>query len=80
MNRRLPSLRNQNWKNVKVEIEKVNKLLNLIPTDNFTEMNVLIYAGENLVGDEIGLLLRNPKISTEPGWEMRLEGQIIKLR
>ena len=54
----LPSLRNQGWKNVKVETEKVNSLLKNIPTDNITELNDLIYAGAKLVGDKIGYLPR----------------------
>ena len=45
----LPSLRNQDWKKVKIETEKVNKLLANFQTGNITELNELIYPGENSV-------------------------------
>ena len=48
-------LRNQDWKKVKVETEKVNRLFANIPTDNITELNEQIYAGENLVCDRVGV-------------------------
>ena len=38
----LSFLRNQDWKKVKSEIEKVNELFKHIPTDNITELNELI--------------------------------------
>ena len=42
----LQSIRNQDWKKVKEETEKVNKLLKKnTPTDNITELNDQIYAG-----------------------------------
>ena len=52
-------LRNQNWKKVKVETKKVNKSLKHIPTDNITEINELIYAGEKLVRNKIGIPQKN---------------------
>ena len=39
----LPSLRNQDWKTVKVETGKINGLSTNIPTKNITEFNNLIY-------------------------------------
>ena len=41
----LSSLRNQDWRTVKSETEKVNALLTNVPTDDITELNDLIYAG-----------------------------------
>ena len=55
----LPSLRKEDWKKVKVETEKINKLLIYISTDNITELNELIYAEAKLVYDKIGVLQRN---------------------
>ena len=37
----LPSLSNQDWKTVKAETEKVNKLLTNVSTNNITELNEL---------------------------------------
>ena len=45
----LPSLRNQDWRTVKSETEKVNDLLTNIPTNDITELNDLIYTGAKLV-------------------------------
>ena len=75
----LPSLRSQDWKNVKVETEKVNKLLPNIPMDNITELSELIYAGAKLVCDKIGVPQGNPNRNTRSRWEIRLEEQIKKL-
>ena len=44
----LLSLRNQDWKKVKVETKKINKLLPNIPKCNTTEQNMLIYARVNI--------------------------------
>ena len=43
-------------------------------------MNELICAGGKLACDIIGVPLRNPNRNTKPGWEIRLEGYIWKLR
>ena len=63
----LPTLRNQDWKKVKVTIEEINKLLKYIPTHNITELNELISAGAKLVTDKIGIPLMNPNRRTKPG-------------
>ena len=62
----LISLRNQVWKKVKVETEKVNKLLTNIPTGNTTELNELIYIRTKLVCDKIDVPLRNVNRNTKP--------------
>ena len=81
---KLPSLRNIEWKKVKKETEKINKILMNIPTNNITELNNLIYAGAKLVCDRIGAPLRNTNRetnrNTKAGWEFRLEEQIKQLR
>ena len=46
---RLPSLRNQDWRTVKAETEKINKLLTHISMNYIIELNKLIYAGVKLV-------------------------------
>ena len=51
----LPSLRNQDWKKVKVETEKVNKLLINIPTNNISEQNDLIHTRGKLIRNKIGI-------------------------
>ena len=77
----LKSERNQNWKNVTEETEQVNKLLKYIPTDNSAELNELIYEGIKRIGDEKkGIPQRNPNRNIKPGWQMRIERQIKKLR
>ena len=53
----LPSLRNQDWKKIKLETEKV-KGLQHIPTD-ITDLNEIIDAGA--------------KLDRKPGLEVRLE-------
>ena len=60
----LPSHRNDDWKTVKAQTEKINALLN-ITTSNFTELNVLIIARANLV---------SKKTSGFP-WRTRTESQ-----
>ena len=68
----LPSLRNQDWRTLKSETEKVKYLLTKIPTNDITDLNDLIYAGAKLVCEKIWTLLkttdRNPNLS----WELVL--------
>ena len=63
---------------IKIENEKINKLLPNIPVCNFTELNKLIYAGAKLVCDKIRVPLSNLFRTTKPGWEIRLEWQVRK--
>ena len=51
-----------------------------IPTDNITELNDLIYPGAKLINNKINTSLSNPNRNTKPGWEMKLEVWIKKLR
>ena len=50
----LQLLRNQNWKTVKTETEKINKLTHIF-MNNIMELNKLIYAGVKLVCDKIDI-------------------------
>ena len=47
----LPSQKNQHWKDVEEETEKVNELLKYIITDNINEVNVLINEVTKQVAD-----------------------------
>ena len=76
---KLPSLRNQDWKKVKVGSNKVNKLIPNTSTSNITELNELIYAGAMFICDKISVPFRNPMRNTKPGWEIRFEGPVKKL-
>ena len=49
----LPSLMNQDWKKCPVEIKKVNKSLQHIPTENITELNEWISSGPKIISDRI---------------------------
>ena len=69
----LPSFRNQDWKNVKVETEKENRLFTNISTSNITELNKLIYVGMKCVRDNISVPLGNLNSTTKAGWEIKLE-------
>ena len=57
----LPSLRNQDWKTVKTETEKINKLLTNMSMKNITELNEQINAGAKLVCNKIGVPLKKLK-------------------
>ena len=49
----LQSPRNQDWKTVKTETEKINESFTNTLTNNITELNGPIYAGVKLVCDKI---------------------------
>ena len=74
----LPSLRNIEWKTLKIETNKINHILLYIPTNNITELNELIYAGTKLVCENIRIPSKSTKKQSKPGWEIRLETQIKK--
>ena len=76
----LPSLRNIEWKTLKIETNKMNHILPYIPTNNLTELNELINAGAKLVCENIGIPAKSMKKQQKLGWEIRLESQIKKLR
>ena len=73
----LPSLRNVEWKTLKIEANKINHILPYIPTNNLTELNELIDAGAKLVWKKIGIPSKSTKKQSKLGWEVRLETQIF---
>ena len=74
----LPSLRDIEWKKLKIETNKINHILPYIPTNNITELKELIYAGAKLVCENIRIPWKSTKKKQKPGWEIRLELQIKK--
>ena len=66
----LPSLRNQDWRTVKSETEKVNDLLTNILTNDITKFNDLIYAGADLVCEKIRVPLKTKEWKSKPWWEL----------
>ena len=65
----LPSLRNLEWKTLKLETNKINHILPYISTNNITELNELIYAGAKLVCEKIGIPSESTKKQSKPGWK-----------
>ena len=57
----LPSLRNIEWKTLKIETNKINHIQPYIPTNNITELNELIYAGAKLVCENIKMPSKSTK-------------------
>ena len=57
----LPSLRNIEWKTLKIETNKINHILPYIPMNNITELNELIYAGAKLDYEKIGISSKSTK-------------------
>ena len=72
----LPSLRNIEWRTLKIKTNKINKILLYISTNKITELNELIYAGANIVREKIGIRPKSTKKKLKPGWEILLETQI----
>ena len=73
----LPSLRNTEWRTLKIETNKINQVLRYIITNNVTELNELIYAEAKLVFEKTG---KEQGKNLKPGWEIRLETQMKNLR
>ena len=76
----LPSLRNIEWKTLKIETNKINHILPYIPMNNITALNELIYAGAKLVCENIGIPSKSTKEQQKPGWKFRQESQIKKTK
>ena len=76
----LPSLRNREWRTIKMETKKINQIIRYIPTKSIIEWNELIYAGGKSICEKIGILLKSMNKKSKPWWEIRLETQIRKLR
>ena len=64
----LPSLRNIEWRTLKLETNRINRVLPHIPTNNITELNELIYTGAKLVCEKIRIPLKSrKKVKTRMG-------------
>ena len=70
----LPSLRNIEWRTLKIETNKISQVL------PYKSTNKLIYAGAKLVCEKIGIPSESTKKKSKPGWEIRLERQIKNLQ
>ena len=75
----LPSLRNIEWRPIKMETKKINQVLTYIPTKNITELNELINTRGKLVYEKIRVPLKSTHRKPKPGREIWLETQIRKL-
>ena len=71
----LPSLRNIEWKTLKIKTNKINHILPYIPTNNINE---LIYAGAKILCENIGIPSKSTKKQQKSGWQIRRESQIKK--
>ena len=69
---RLKKSQGKNWKS--------KQIITKYPTGNITEPNELIDAAAKVVCNKIGVPRRNTNRNTKPGLEIRLEGQLTKLR
>ena len=49
----LLSLRNIEWRTLKIETNKINQVLPYVSTNNMIELNELIYAGAKLVCEQM---------------------------
>ena len=70
----LPSLRNIEWKTLKIKTNEINHILPYITTNDITELNELIYAGAKLVCENIGIPSKSTKKQQKPGWEIVVFG------
>ena len=78
----LPSLRNIEWRILKIETNKINQILPYLPTNNITELNELISEGAKVVCEKIRTPTQKKSTNenSKPGWEIRLETQVRNLR
>ena len=76
----LPSLRNQDWRKFKSETEKVNDLLTNVLTNDITELNDLINAEAKIDCKNIGVSMKTTDRKSKPGWELKQESQIKKIK
>ena len=70
----VPSLRNKDWKTVKVEMETINKILTHI-----SGLKELIYAAVKLFCEKIVVSRKIMNTDSKSGWEIRRETPIRNL-
>ena len=75
----LPSLRNVEWRIVRAETNKGNRVMVYISTNHITELKELTYAGAKLVCEKIEIPSKSTKEKSKPGWQLRQETQIKNL-
>ena len=63
----IPTFRNQDGQKIKVRNEKVHRLLPNVPMCTIIELIEIIYAGDKLPCDKIGVPQKKPKRNTKPG-------------
>ena len=69
----LQSLRNIEWKTLKIETNKIIHILPYIPTNNITELNELIYAGAKLVCEKIEIPQKSHEETVKTGMGNSIE-------
>ena len=67
-------------KKVRVAIDKINKVISVITTENITETNTLIRAAANCVADMVKYKQRETNEKREPHWRRRILEKQRKLR
>ena len=67
-------------KTLKVQTDRVNKVIKYFKSKNITETNDLIKVATVWVAEQIGLKKRDYREKNEPRWKRRIEGDIKKLR
>ena len=70
----LASLRNQDWRKIKLETEKLTHYSLISRTERPN------LCGKKSVCYKTGIPQRNPKRNNKAGWKIRIEGKIKKLR
>ena len=75
----LPSLRNIEWRILKIETNKINQVLPYMSTKNINELNEL-NLGVCSVCEKTGIASKNTKKKSKPGGKTRLEAHIKNLQ
>ena len=69
-----------NQRQVEEVTNRINKVIDKIPTRTITETNNLINAASMYVAKELGLKQTTQKQSKMPWWQRRIEGDIKRIR
>mgnify|MGYP007065339753 CR=1 FL=1 len=76
---RLPKLKRIPKKQLMSHVQKIDALLEKIPTANITETNRLIYACAKVVTEKLEIGEKKHESHGDPPWKKRLHGQIQRL-
>ena len=74
------NLKKANQRQVEEITNRINKVIDKIPTRTITETNNLINAARMYVAKELGLKQTTQKQSKIPWWQRRIEGDIKRIR